>query len=172
MQDIEPDFSRILRDLESSQVRYVLIGGLAMVAHGSAQVTVDLDISYARDPDNLNRLAEAIKKHQPTLRDAPEGLPFIFDSRTLRDIVNLTLSTDAGEIDLLSEPAGVASFEELWDRSVSMDLFGVTVAVAGLDDLIAMKKAANRPKDRNHLLELQALKRGPLEINRDDKPNP
>jgi predicted nucleotidyltransferase len=156
---VEPDFSTILRALDVAGVRYVLIGGLAMIAHGSAHVTVDVDISYSRDPDNLDRVTAALQPHFPALRGAPEGLPFVLDSRTLRNVANLTLSTDAGDLDLLAEPAGIRSFEELWRNSVPMDLFGITVRVACLDDLIAMKEAAGRPKDRSHILELLALKR-------------
>ena len=71
----------------------------------------------------------------------------------------LNLKTDLGPIDILPLPAGIDSFEGLWERSVAFDLGGFTVRVASLDDLIAMKQAAGRVKDQLHLLELQALKR-------------
>ncbi len=53
MQEREPDFSALLRTLEAGGVRFVLIGGLAMIALGSNHVTQDVDIVYARDPENL-----------------------------------------------------------------------------------------------------------------------
>jgi hypothetical protein len=71
----------------------------------------------------------------------------------------LNLFTDLGEVDVMRETPGVDSFEGLWERAVPMDLGGFTVRVASLDDLIAMKRAADRPKDRNHLYELLALKK-------------
>ena len=73
---------------------------------------------------------------------------------------NLTLETDVGAVDLLGDITGVSSFEDLWERVVEMDLGGgLSVRVASLDDLIAMKRAADRPKDRLHLMELEALRR-------------
>ena len=73
---------------------------------------------------------------------------------------NLTLETDVGAVDLLGDITGVSSFEDLWERAVEMDLGGgLSVRVASLDDLIAMKRAADRPKDRLHLMELEALRR-------------
>lgn len=71
----------------------------------------------------------------------------------------MTLETDVSPVDLLGEIPGIGSFEELWERSVETELYGIQIHVASLDDLIAMKKAANRPKDQAHLLELLALKR-------------
>lgn len=69
----------------------------------------------------------------------------------------LNLKTDVGEIDILPLPAGIDSFEGLWERSVEMDLGGFMVRVASLEDLAAMKRAANRPKDQLHLMEIAAL---------------
>jgi predicted nucleotidyltransferase len=156
--DKKPDFSGIVKALHDSGVRYVLIGGLAMVAHGSSHVTVDIDLSYARDPENLSALSELLRANHSSLREAPPDLPFILDERTLKSMSTLTLQTDFGDVDLLAEPPGVVSFDHLWNRSQIITLFGIDVHVASLDDLIAMKEAANRPKDRNHLLELRALK--------------
>lgn len=153
------EFGAILAALDAAQVRYVLIGGLAMIAHGSAYVTVDVDISFARDSQNLEALSTALQTYHPALRDAPEGISFRLDSRTLKSAMNLTLSTDIGDIDLLSAPPGINSFEELWERSIVMRLYGHAVRIASIDDLIAMKEAANRPKDQMHLLELRMLKK-------------
>ena len=152
-----PDFPNILAALEAAQVRFVLIGGLAMVAHGSAHITVDIDICYARDWDNLAAIVAALKPSNPHLRGAPEGLPFFFDTRTFANVLNLTLATDLGGFDLLGEVSGVTPFDALWERSVVIELEGVAVHVASLDDLIPMKGAAGRPKDQSHLLELKAL---------------
>ena len=74
-------------------------------------------------------------------------------------MTNMTLDTEAAPVDLLAEIPGIESFEALWNRSVETDIYGVMVRVASLDDLIAMKRAANRPKDQSHLYELEAIKR-------------
>ena len=113
---------------------------------------------YARDAANLAALAEALAPFHPRLRGVPEDLPFRWDAWTLRGGTNFTLITDAGELDLLGYAAGAESFEALWERATETELFGVPVRVASLDDLIAMKRAAGRPKDQAHLLELESLR--------------
>ncbi len=153
-----PDFSNVLAALDAAGVRYVLIGGLAMIAHGSAHITVDIDICYARDQANLASLVTALKSSIPRLRGAPEGLPFFFDTRLFSNALNLTLTTDLGDVDLLGEVPGVGSFDALWEHSVILDLEGAEVHVASLDDLIAMKRAAGRPKDLAHLRDLEEIR--------------
>jgi len=154
-----PDFQQILKAFAEQNVRVVMIGGVAMRLHGSAHITDDVDFCYARDRANLAALARALAPHHPKLRGAPDDLPFIWDARTLQGVLNITLKTDIGSVDLLGEAAGVDSFEGLWDRSVLMEAHGLPIHVASLDDLIAMKRAANRLKDQSHLLELEALRR-------------
>jgi predicted nucleotidyltransferase len=154
----EPDFHNVLAALSARQVRFVLIGGLALISHGSETFTRDLDLCYAREAKNLTALAEALAPLHPRLRGAPEGLPFVLDARTLRSGANFTLVTDAGDVDLLGDVEGARSFDALWERSIETELFGVRVHVASLDDLIAMKRAAGRAKDQPHLLELERLR--------------
>jgi predicted nucleotidyltransferase len=132
------NFGSLLARLASAQVEFVIIGGLAVLTHGHVRATVDLDVCYARTPENLKRLVEALAPIHPRLRGAPEGLPFFFDVQTLRNGLNFTLVTDEGELDLLGAEA-----------------FGVEVRIMALADLIRSKAAAGRPKD---LLDLEALK--------------
>ncbi len=73
-------------------------------------------------------------------------------------MLNITLVTDAGSLDLLGEAPGAGPFEELWERAVVVEIDGSSVRVASVDDLIAMKTAAGRPKDKDHVLELRALR--------------
>jgi predicted nucleotidyltransferase len=146
--------------LHKANVQFVIIGGAAMILHGSDHVTKDVDFSYARDKENLQALSKALREKNARLRGVPEDLPFVLDEYTFRNTQNLTLITDLGEIDLLAVPDGIDSFEGLLKRSVAMDLgAGLIVQVASIDDLIAMKRAANRPKDQAHLYELLALKK-------------
>ena len=159
MPEQTPDFGSVLAALNAAQVRFLLVGGLAMVSHGSAHITQDIDVVYARDADNLAALERGLAPYHPRLRGVPEEVPFMLDAPTLRNTRNLTLETTLGDLDLLSDIAGMDSFEGLWERSVEMDIEGIPVRVASLDDLIAMKRAANRPKDRLHLMELLALRK-------------
>src|SRR5947209_2629032 len=102
-----PDFRQLLLALQQGNVRWVLIGGVAMRIHGSQYTTDDLDLCYARDDGNLAALAEALAPFHPRLRGAPEGLPFVLDARTLRSGANFTLVTDAADVDLLGDVPGV-----------------------------------------------------------------
>jgi hypothetical protein len=148
----------ILRLLDSHSVRYVVIGGIAAAAHGSPSVTVDLDICYARDPENLVRLAGALKAMNARLRGAPEDVPFLLDAKTLEMGDHFTFATDYGGFDCLGTPAGMGGLEALASGADWMDFDGLRVPIASLDDLIQMKRASGRPKDRAELEILGALK--------------
>ena len=145
--------------LDENSVRYVVIGGIAMMLHGSAHVTQDVDFAVARDSKNLSSLAVALAPLHPKLRGISEDVPFMLDERMLKNTANLTIDTDWGALDILGDVSGVKSFDELWQNSVTLELEGVQVRVASLEDLIRMKRAANRLKDQNHLLELESLLR-------------
>ena len=149
----------ILRRLQVHGVRFVLVGGLAGAAHGSPALTVDIGICYARDRGNLERLAAVLGELGSVLRDAPSDLPFRPDWRTLQRGDTFTLATDHGDVDIVGTPAGVAGFDELDANAEDAELDdGLTIRVASLDDLIWMKRAANRPKDRVELEILGALR--------------
>jgi hypothetical protein len=77
------DVQRLLDALSAGGVRFVVVGGVALVRRGSSRVTLDLDLCYARDRDNLRRLAAALAPFHPRLRGAPPDLPFLWDERTL-----------------------------------------------------------------------------------------
>lgn len=149
----------ILRRLQAHGVRFVLIGGLAGKAHGSPTLTVDIDVCNARDRENLERLAAVLGELGAKLRGAPPDLPFHPDRRTLERGDTFTLTTDHGDLDILATPAGVAGFDELDANAVEAELDdGLVVRIASLDDLIRMKRAAGRPKDRVELEILGALR--------------
>jgi len=145
---------RLLEALIMHGVRFVVVGGIAARLWGSPTVTRDLDVCYARDPDNLRALAAALADLHAQLRGVPAGLAFHPDARTLRAGDTFTLETDAGELDILGTPAGTDGFPDLARSATPTDLGGVTVLVAAVDDLIRMKRAAGRPKD---LIEVEVL---------------
>jgi predicted nucleotidyltransferase len=151
------DFQRIIETLNSAGLRFVIIGGIAMRLQGSSILTDDIDFAFARDPQNLEALVKALAPYHPYLRGTPPGLPFFWDVRSLKNMVNMTLTTDLGSIDLLGEPAGITSFENLWDDATAIIRGGIPVRVASIPSLIAMKRAAGRPKDRVHLMELERM---------------
>lgn len=148
-----------LRVLDQYGVRYVVIGGVAGAIHGSPSITQDLDICYDRRPDNLERLAEALQSINARLRGAPPDVPFILDARTLKRGDFFTFSTDVGPLDLLGTPSGSSGgFDALIRNAHTFKLDDLTVRVASLQDLMAMKRAAGRPQDLKELEILGALR--------------
>lgn len=139
-------------------VRFVLVGGVAANALGSPSATWDIDICYARDRENLQHLASCLQSLNARLRGAPADIPFILDAKTLEMGDSFTFMTDVGALDCLGTPSGTNGYQELLANSVELDLFGHAVRVAALDDVIRMKRAAGRPKDRIELEVLGALR--------------
>jgi hypothetical protein len=156
----EPGFDPIagLRTLVDHGVRFVLIGGYAAALRGSPMMTGDVDICPARDRENLERLADALRSLHARLRGAPADAPFLLDTRTLEAGDHFTFATDAGPIDCLGTPAGTDGFADLDVSASDEDLDGLVVRVASLEDLIRMKRAADRPQDRIAVEWLSALR--------------
>jgi predicted nucleotidyltransferase len=152
------DFERLLRTLDRGGVEFVLVGGLAANAHGAIRTTRDVDVVYARTIDNYRRLTQALAPLAPYLRGAPPGLPFRLDEPTLAAGLNFTLTTTAGELDLLGEVAGAGTYQALIATSRQLELFGTRCWCVDLETLIRLKQAAGRPKDFEALAELIALK--------------
>ena len=99
------DFDKLLPTLARAGIEFVLVGGVAGIIHGSARATYDVDLVYSRTDENIERLASALAPHAPYLRDAPSGLPFGWNAKTIRNGLNFTLTTDLGDIDLFGEIA-------------------------------------------------------------------
>ncbi len=149
------DFEKALAALTSGGAEFIVIGGVAGALHGSAFITQDLDVVYRRSPENIRRLTVALLPHKPYLRGAPEGLPFHWDERTIRNGLNFTLTTAFGDLDLLGEVTGGGRYEELLPHSSEVSGFGVRFRLVNLDKLIVLKRAAGRPKDLSVVAELQ-----------------
>lgn len=159
-----PDLRRLLGPLVEHGVEFVLIGGMAGIARGSSYPSFDLDIAYARGKANVSRLVAALKELDVQLRGAPPDLPFVLDERTIENGANFTFVTPYGDFDVLADVAGIKDFESLAADSEEQEIAGVPVRVASIDHLIAMKRAANRTKDRlmleEYLLIAEKLARG------------
>ena len=144
----------ILKTLARHGVKFVIIGGIAGRLWGSTTVTNDLDICYARDAENLKALAAALAELRVRLRGVHRDLPFVTDARTLKMGDAFTFTTVAGNFDIVGNPAGSNGYESLARTATEMDVGGVTVLVAAIEDLILMKRTAGRPKD---LIEVEVL---------------
>ena len=147
----------MLEALARAGVDFVVIGGLAGGAHGSAYPTFDLDIVYARNRENLERLAAALRELGARPRGAPADLPFLLDAETLEDGSHFTFATPYGGLDILSDPDGAPPYRELRAGAVTGEVQGKRVLVASLDHLIAMKEASGRPKDKLMATEYRVI---------------
>lgn len=155
----ELDVDELLRRLVAGGVDFVVIGAIAVVLHGSARLTRDLDIIFAADDANLEALGRVLGALHARLRDIEEDIPFVPDAGTLRGVQLLTLTTTSGWLDVHKTVDGAPRYETLRRNAERMDLGDFFVLVASPDDLIAMKRAAGRDRDRADIAEIEAIKR-------------
>jgi len=151
------DFKALLRLLTENQVDFIIVGGAAATAHGSARLTFDLDIVYSRDSENIVRIVNALRPIQPYLRGAPPGLPFDWSTETVKKGLNFTLVTTLGPLDLLGEIAGGGSYQQLIGETIEVEIAGVECRCLNLERLIKVKRAAGRPKDLEVIAELEQI---------------
>ncbi len=143
------DFAAALRDLNESGIRYVIVGGLAVIRHGAVRATKDVDAAVAMDDDNLARLAQLIERWHAT---NPDGTPLRTAKLTPGGV--LPLRTSHCFVDILSEELLQAPFDEVLARADLKRIDGVEAPICSLEDLVQMKRAAGRGAD---LLDLQRL---------------
>lgn len=147
----------LIEALADAQVDFVLIGGVAGGAHGSAYPTYDVDVMYARDRENLERLASFLRDLGATLRGAPPDLPLQLDAEMLEKGGNFTFDTRLGPLDILAYPAGAPPYQRIREYASVVEFGGRPVRVASIDHLIAMKEAAGRTKDKLMATEYRTL---------------
>ena len=158
--------SALLHRLSDGGVDYVVVGGVAVAIQGYGRATKDLDITYATDPANLEALGEVLIAAKAHLRGVPEDVPFIPDGRTLKRTQILTLDTVDGGLDLLVDPSGAAPYDAMRRRADLIEFEDIQVRIVGLEDLLAMKRAAGRPQD---LADIEALETARRHIHRESK---
>jgi hypothetical protein len=153
------DLSSLLGRLASAKVDFVVIRGVAVIAHGYERNTKDLDICYSTDQANLDVLGQQLVDLGARLRGIDEEIPFVPDGQTLRRTQTLTLDTPDGELDLLADPSGSPGYEKLRTdaRRIAFDDF--EILIASIEHLLAMKRAAGRPQDHIDIQALTAIQR-------------
>ncbi|MBA3605162.1 MAG: hypothetical protein M3487_03225 [Actinomycetota bacterium] len=152
---------RICELLNEEHAAYVVVGGFAAVVHGSSLPTSDIDVVPSRAPENLDRLARALRRMNARIRTSGEPVLAPLDGPFLANMpLMLNLVTDFGEVDLTFSPSGgLGGFDEWDEHAVVVDIAeGVTVHVAALDDIIGSKRAAGRLKDQRALPYLESLR--------------
>ncbi len=156
--------AELLGALGRHEVQYLIVGGFAAQLYGATRQTKDVDLCPEWGADNLERLAAALAELGARLRLPPElGEVFVPpNARLLRETAVTHWRSRAGDVDVLvaigSREGKPIGFRELEPRAVTIHVSGLSVVVAGLDDIIAAKERANRPKDLEALPELRKLR--------------
>jgi hypothetical protein len=154
------DPTAIIAVLNAHGVRYVVIGAVAALAHGAPiGATFDIDVTPATDPENLDRLSEALSDLDARIRTigVEGGLAFSHDGSSLARSQMLNLTCRHGDFDLAFAPSGTGGYDDLARTATRIDIGLVTVSVASLDHVIRSKEAAGRPKDIAVLPALEAF---------------
>lgn len=151
----------LLSTLDKHEVRFILIGALAARLYGFPRVTADADITPDGERDNLEKLAAALEElHAKVYTESiPEGLAFDCSAATLGRAEMWNLVTAAGRVDVAFKPAGTKGFADLRKNAEKFKAYGVTFLTASLDDIIRSKEAANRPKDRDDVVIMKAMRK-------------
>jgi hypothetical protein len=149
----------ILAVLLEHKVRFVVIGGIAAVVHGSPFPTEDIDITPQAGVENLARLSDALRELDARIRTSavPEGLAFAHDAESLAAATVWNLQTKYGDLDLSFVPNGTAGYDDLVRDATDVAAYDLVVPVASLADVIRSKQAANRPKDQRVLPVLREI---------------
>lgn len=151
-----PNIVELLKRLIDRRVEFVVIGGFAATIQGSSVVTHDLDICIPFTKENLARLLSALTEVHPRHRENKHALST--DPTALARYKNLYLLTDWGPIDVLSVVAELGTYQDLQTNTVEIDLFDRRCRVLDIDALIKSKRAIARPKDKEVILQLRAIK--------------
>lgn len=154
---MKSSYQELIPILAKGHVKFIIIGGVAAIVHGAARATFDLDVVYSRTSDNIVNLVQTLKPYSPYLRDAPGGLPFVFDQVTVQNGLNFTLTTQLGNLDLLGEVVGGGTYEDLLPYSMEIEVFDAKCYCLGIERLIRVKRAAGRPKDFEVVAELETI---------------
>jgi predicted nucleotidyltransferase len=156
---VSDDFVNLLRRLADAGVDFVVVGGFAGVAHGCTYVTQDIDICCEFSPDTLLALQKAISDLEPVHRMTPGRKKLALTEQQCSHLKNLYLDTTMGQLDCLSFIDGLGDFEQVKRASEVVEVEGLRLCVLSLDALIKAKKSMNRPRDREALLQLEAIKK-------------
>jgi hypothetical protein len=150
---------RALRVLDEHRVRFVVIGGFAADLLGAPLNTNDLDVCYDTSPENTLRMAAALNELGAERRTdrVDTGTPFVLDGPTLAAGHSFTFDTLAGSVDVVATPRGTAGFPDLATKAVAVSVGDFDIPLVALADLMRMKRASYRIKDKMQLEVLAVL---------------
>ena len=152
------DLEALLKQLVDHHVEFVIVGGYAAVAHGVTLVTQDVDICCRFNARNLLRLKRAVGDLHPVHRLTPQRLPLKLTTKNCVGLKNLCLKTDLGVLDCLGEVLGIGDYDAAKKESVTIDLEFGPCRLLSLDALIKAKEAMDRPRDKEAVIQLKAIR--------------
>ena len=152
------DLHGLLSRLIEHEVRFVIVGGFAAVAHGSTLVTQDIDICCDFSADNLLRIQKALADLHPVHRMTPQRLPLTLTETSCVGLKNLYLDTDCGQLDCIGEVTALGNFDECLRRSIEVEIGSHSCRLLSLSALIEAKEGMDRPRDREAALQLKAIR--------------
>lgn len=153
------DFINLLERLVNTGVDFVVVGGFAGIAHGCTFVTQDIDICCDFSFDNLLRLQKALSDLNPVHRMTPKRKKFELTEKNKGQFKNLYLDTDIGQLDCVGLVEGIGDYSQVKRASVPVKVQNTQMRILGIDALIKAKQAMNRPRDRQAVLQLEAIKK-------------
>lgn len=149
------DLRSLLELLHKRDIRFVVIGGVAVAAHGYLRGTADLDLVPDPDPENLTRVTAVLDELNATLPTAKDRqFDPASDAGVIRRGGNVTADTSLGGLDVVQRAKGVPGYSQLDADAVDTELYGIPVRVCSLSRLREMKEAQGRPQDKADLANL------------------
>jgi predicted nucleotidyltransferase len=146
----------LLERLVEAEVRFVLVGGLAVNAWGYLRATRDVDVVPESDPGNLKRLDTLLRDLGGKVDVGGRLLDSDAIATFLRTGDRTLVQTELGQIDVLQGLPQVPRFEDLEKQARDVDIDGLIVRVCSLDHLLEMKRASDRPRDHEDVEALEA----------------
>ena len=153
------NFFDLLGLLAKAEVDFIIVGGFAGVVHGCTYVTQDIDICCDFSPANLLRLQKALTGLHPVHRMTPNQPKLEMTEANCSQYKNLYLNTDSGQLDCLSFIDGLGNYQKAKRFSELIEVENIQLVVLSLDALITAKRAMNRPRDKEAVLQLEAIKK-------------
>jgi predicted nucleotidyltransferase len=153
-----PAIERLADALNRHHVKWVLVGGMAVMFHGATYLTSDCDLAYEKSLENLERLSAALHDLGARPVRASDDGDFDLDLSILLAPF-MHLKTEAGPVDLISRLPNIESCAELYARSLAIEVDGVEIRIAALEDLIRLNTGTNRERDQLHLAMLKAIQK-------------
>ncbi len=150
------NFEKLIKKLLDHEVEFVLIGGFAATVHGVSLLTQDIDICIPFTKENLEKIILALKGSNTIHRE--NNTPLSSSAEKLSKLKNLYLVTDFGSLDFLGQVAGLGSYKDLLPQTIEIELFDRKCKVLDIDALIKAKQQMNRPKDKETIVQLEAIK--------------